>query len=109
MMLAEVGLPPGADVDRASLGKLLDNWTIERYELQPDPDSLLSLVIDSGGREVHLQLYASVRHPRKGRFSPIDRLLQPRTQRSDRTSKFRSCRRSTTRPGRAITAGRILR
>jgi uncharacterized protein YfaS (alpha-2-macroglobulin family) len=36
MMLAEVGLPPGADVDRASLGKLLDNWTIERYELQPD-------------------------------------------------------------------------
>jgi uncharacterized protein YfaS (alpha-2-macroglobulin family) len=36
MMLAEVGLPPGADVDRASLGKLLDNWTIERYELEPD-------------------------------------------------------------------------
>lgn len=36
MMLAEVGLPPGADVDRASLGKLLDHWTIERYELQPD-------------------------------------------------------------------------
>lgn len=36
MMLAEVGLPPGADVDRASLAKLLDNWTIERYELQPD-------------------------------------------------------------------------
>jgi uncharacterized protein YfaS (alpha-2-macroglobulin family) len=36
MMLAEVGLPPGAGVDRASLGKLLDNWTIERYELQPD-------------------------------------------------------------------------
>jgi hypothetical protein len=36
MMLAEVGLPPGADVDRASLGKLLDNFAIERYELQPD-------------------------------------------------------------------------
>ena len=36
MMLAEVGLPPGADVDRVSLGKLLDNWTISRYELQPD-------------------------------------------------------------------------
>ncbi|MGA2570308.1 MAG: alpha-2-macroglobulin family protein [Terracidiphilus sp.] len=36
MLLAEVGLPPGADVDRASLGKLLDNWTISRYELQPD-------------------------------------------------------------------------
>ncbi len=36
MMLAEVGLPPGADVDRASLGKLLDRWEISRYELQPD-------------------------------------------------------------------------
>lgn len=36
MMLAEVGLPPGADMDRASLGKLLDSWTISRYELQPD-------------------------------------------------------------------------
>jgi hypothetical protein len=36
MMLAEVGLPPGADVDRASLGELLDTWTISRYELQPD-------------------------------------------------------------------------
>jgi uncharacterized protein YfaS (alpha-2-macroglobulin family) len=36
MMLAEVGLPPGAEVDRASLGKLLDSWTVSRYELQPD-------------------------------------------------------------------------
>jgi hypothetical protein len=36
MLLAEVGLPPGADVDRASLAKLLDAWTISRYELQPD-------------------------------------------------------------------------
>jgi Alpha-2-macroglobulin family/A-macroglobulin TED domain/MG2 domain/Carboxypeptidase regulatory-like domain/A-macroglobulin receptor binding domain len=36
MLLAEVGLPPGADVDRASLARLLDNWTISRYELQPD-------------------------------------------------------------------------
>lgn len=36
MLLAEVGLPPGADVDRSSLALLLDNWTISRYELQPD-------------------------------------------------------------------------
>jgi uncharacterized protein YfaS (alpha-2-macroglobulin family) len=36
MLLAEVGLPPGADVDRASLAKLLNDWTISRYELQPD-------------------------------------------------------------------------
>jgi hypothetical protein len=36
MMLAEVGLPPGAEVDRASLARLLDAGTISRYELQPD-------------------------------------------------------------------------
>jgi hypothetical protein len=36
MLLAEVGLPPGADVDRAGLAKLLDASTISRYELQPD-------------------------------------------------------------------------
>jgi CD109 antigen len=36
MLLAEVGLPPGAEVDRSSLAKLLDDWTISRYELQPD-------------------------------------------------------------------------
>jgi hypothetical protein len=36
MLLAEVGLPPGADVDRASLGKLLEDWQISRYELEPD-------------------------------------------------------------------------
>ena len=36
MMLAEVGLPPGAEVDRSSLARLLDAGTISRYELQPD-------------------------------------------------------------------------
>ena len=36
MLLAEVGLPPGADVDRESLAKLLSEGAISRYELQPD-------------------------------------------------------------------------
>jgi hypothetical protein len=36
MVLAEVGLPPGAEVDRSSLARLLDAGTISRYELQPD-------------------------------------------------------------------------
>ncbi|HWG19988.1 MAG TPA: alpha-2-macroglobulin family protein [Terracidiphilus sp.] len=36
MLLTEVGLPPGADVDRPSLARLLDSGTILRYELQPD-------------------------------------------------------------------------
>lgn len=38
MMLAEIGLPPGAEVDRSSLEKLLDddNNGLQRYEIQPD-------------------------------------------------------------------------
>jgi len=36
MLLATAGLPPGADVDRASLSKLIDTGTISRYELEPD-------------------------------------------------------------------------
>ena len=37
MMLAEIGLPPGADVDRASLDTAVaGNWSVQNYELQPD-------------------------------------------------------------------------
>jgi hypothetical protein len=38
MLLAEVGLPPGADVDRASLEKAVaeGGWDLCRYEVQPD-------------------------------------------------------------------------
>lgn len=36
MLLAEVGLPPGAEVDRAGLAKLLKADILQRYELQPD-------------------------------------------------------------------------
>ena len=38
MLLAEVGLPPGADVDRASLDKAVkeSEWGINQYDIQPD-------------------------------------------------------------------------
>jgi A-macroglobulin TED domain/MG2 domain/A-macroglobulin receptor binding domain/Macroglobulin domain MG3 len=37
MLLAEIGLPPGADVDRASLEKAKnDNWSFSRYDVLPD-------------------------------------------------------------------------
>jgi hypothetical protein len=35
MLLAVVGLPPGPDVDRASLAKLLDNRANSWYGLRP--------------------------------------------------------------------------
>jgi hypothetical protein len=38
MMLAEIGLPPGADVDRASLEQAVasSNWAISKYDILPD-------------------------------------------------------------------------
>ncbi len=36
MMLAEIGLPPGAEVDRASLDALTTTWDVQSYEIQPD-------------------------------------------------------------------------
>jgi uncharacterized protein YfaS (alpha-2-macroglobulin family) len=38
MMLAEVGLPPGAEVDRASLEKAMSDsdWGIDQFDVLPD-------------------------------------------------------------------------
>lgn len=38
MMIAEIGLPPGADVDRASLEKAMSQtgWSLSRYDVLPD-------------------------------------------------------------------------
>ena len=38
MMLAEIGLPPGADVDRASLELAMKNsgWSLSQYDILPD-------------------------------------------------------------------------
>jgi hypothetical protein len=38
MMLAEVGLPPGAEVDRSSLDSAVadSGWDLQSYEVQPD-------------------------------------------------------------------------
>lgn len=38
MMLAEIGLPPGADVDRASLDSAIkgSDWSISQYDILPD-------------------------------------------------------------------------
>lgn len=36
MMLAEIGIPPGAEVDRSSLQLALKDWTINQYDVLPD-------------------------------------------------------------------------
>ena len=38
MLLAEIGLPPGADVDRASLDRAMNEtgWSVYQYDVLPD-------------------------------------------------------------------------
>jgi len=36
MLLAEVGVPPGAEIDRASLDSAIKSWSLSRYDVQPD-------------------------------------------------------------------------
>jgi hypothetical protein len=38
MMIAEIGLPPGADVDRRVLDDVVNNsgWTVSHYDILPD-------------------------------------------------------------------------
>jgi hypothetical protein len=38
MMIAEIGLPPGANVDRRVLDEVIENsgWTVSHYDLLPD-------------------------------------------------------------------------
>lgn len=36
MLLAEIGLPPGADVDRSSLETVRKDWTVMQYDVLPD-------------------------------------------------------------------------
>ena len=77
MMLAEVGLPPGADVDRASLGKLLDNGAIARYELQPDRIVFIC-GRRGGGRKFRLPLHAfDMPSATRQSSGSVDRLLHP--------------------------------
>lgn len=36
MIIAEVGLPPGSEVDRGVLGELIDFGAVDQYEVEPD-------------------------------------------------------------------------
>jgi len=36
MMIAEIGIPPGAEVDRSSLQAAMKDWTITQYDVLPD-------------------------------------------------------------------------
>ncbi len=49
MLLAEIGLPPGAEVNRASLEKAKDeNWNFSRYDVLPDR-IVVYLWVQAGG------------------------------------------------------------
>jgi hypothetical protein len=54
MLLAEIGLPPGAEVDRSSLETALKSWTIMQYDVLPDR-IVLYLWPRTGGAKLDFQ------------------------------------------------------
>jgi hypothetical protein len=69
MMLAEIGLPPAADVDRASLESAMEDRTtgIEHYEILPDR-VVFYLWPEAGGSSFSFQL--SARMPMNAKSEP---------------------------------------
>lgn len=58
MLLAEIGLPPGADVDRASLEKAkAENWNFSRYDVLPDK-IIVYLWAQAGGTKFNFKFKA---------------------------------------------------
>jgi len=55
MLLAEIGLPPGADVDRAALEKIKEeNWNFSRYDVLPDR-IIIYLWAQAGGTRINFK------------------------------------------------------
>ena len=60
MMLAEIGLPPGADVDRASLDKAMESdWGITQYDILPDR-IIVYLLAARRRHQVRFQIQAAI-------------------------------------------------
>lgn len=69
MMLAEIGLPPAAEVDRASLESVIEDWSlgVQQYEVLPDR-VVLYLWPSAGGSS--FGFYISARTPMNAKSSP---------------------------------------
>jgi hypothetical protein len=60
MMLAEIGLPPGAEVDRASLEKEKEEGLIDAYDVQPDR-VVFYLWPSAGGSKFEFRFHSRLR------------------------------------------------
>ena len=69
MMIAEIGLPPGADVDRRVLDDVISNsgWEISHYDLLPDK-LVLYLWPRAGGTKLTFSFH--LRYGLKARTAP---------------------------------------
>ena len=69
MMIAEIGLPPGADVDRRVLDDLINNsgWTVSHYDILPDR-LVLYLWPNAGGTKLTFEFRP--RYGLKARTAP---------------------------------------
>lgn len=77
MMLGEVGLPPGADVDRESLEHVLQgNYSLYRYDVLPDRGDFVHLA-GGGWFELQLQIPPTICNDSRDCAVSSLRLLQP--------------------------------
>ena len=67
MMIASIGLPPGAEVDRASLQDLINSYRVYNYEVMPDR-VIFHLWPRTGVSEFHFNLHA--RFPMNAKSEP---------------------------------------
>lgn len=68
MLLAEVGLPPGAEVDREQLAHLQAGGAIGRYEIAPDHIVFYTWTSDPAG--IHFNFQFTPRYPIQAKAAP---------------------------------------
>jgi hypothetical protein len=68
MLLAEIGLPPGAEVDREQLEQLQSDGSISRYEVQPDHITFYTWASSAAG--THFKFSFTPRYAIKSKAAP---------------------------------------
>jgi hypothetical protein len=79
MMIAEIGLPPGSDIDRRVLDEVVSNsgWTVSHYDVLPDR-LVLYLWPNAGGTKLTFAFHLRYGLKAPKRTLSSLRLLQPR-------------------------------
>ena len=62
MLLAEIGLPPGAEMDREQLAELEAIGSIGRYEIEPDHITFYTWASTAAGTQFTFPIHTTIRY-----------------------------------------------